>query len=297
MLPSVNEPYRFVEQSLFSLLHKCRLSDHLFQIQSQIIIHGLLQSRRLAPKSAIAFFESSNPQSARQLFDQILQPDTVLWNVMFKGSAEAGLHRETLLLFTQMKRRDVRPNLFTFPFVIKSCSMIPARMAGDQVHCFALKTGLRSNLFVGTSLIEMYAIKVGAGLAYKMFEDMPERNVVVWTAIIRAYIAVGDMKNAFNLFNQLEEHDVIVWGTMISAFIEHGDIATAEELFASMPVRDVQSWNTMLFGYANVDFIGACERFFAIMPVKNVFSWNGLIQGHARHAWCSRLGEMDPFVF
>ncbi|XP_020594993.1 pentatricopeptide repeat-containing protein At3g29230-like, partial [Phalaenopsis equestris] len=167
--------------------------------------------------------------------------------------------------------------------------MIPARMAGDQVHCFALITGLRSNLFVGTSLIEMYAIKVGAGLAYKMFEDMPERNVVVWTAIIRAYIAVGDMKNAFNLFNQLEEHDVIVWGTMISAFIEHGDIATAEELFASMPVRDVQSWNTMLFGYANGDDIGACERFFAIMPVKNVFSWNGLIQGHARHGKFSNV--------
>ncbi|XP_020600340.1 pentatricopeptide repeat-containing protein At3g49710-like isoform X2 [Phalaenopsis equestris] len=96
-----------------------------------MIIHGLLQSRRFAPKSAVAFFESSNLQSARQLFDQILQPDTVLWNVMFKGYAEAGLHRETLLPFSQMKRRDV--------------------------HCFDLRTGLRSNLFVGTSLIERLA--------------------------------------------------------------------------------------------------------------------------------------------
>ncbi|XP_028549807.1 pentatricopeptide repeat-containing protein At3g29230-like isoform X1 [Dendrobium catenatum] len=257
MLPSLKHQYGVVEERLFCLLHKCRLIDQLFQIQCQVIIHGLLQNRQLAPKAAIAYFETGNLASARQLFDQILQPGTVLWNVMLKGYTEAGLHKETLRLFSQMKKRDV--------------------------HSFALKNGLKSNLFVGTALIDMYASKLDAGLAYKIFEDLPERNIVVWTAIIKAYIANGDMRNAFQLFNQLEEHDVILWDIMISAYIELGDMATAKGLFSRMPIRDVKSWNTILLGYAIWADIGACERFFAIMPDRNVFSWNGLIRGYARH--------------
>ncbi|KAI0507404.1 hypothetical protein KFK09_013529 [Dendrobium nobile] len=111
MLLSLKQQYGVVEERLFCLLHKCRLIDHLFQIQCQVIIHGLLQNRQLAPKAAIAYFETGNLASARQLFDQILQPGTVLWNVMLKGYTEAGLHKDTLRLFSQMKRRDHILNL------------------------------------------------------------------------------------------------------------------------------------------------------------------------------------------
>lgn len=202
---------------------------------------------------------------------------------MFKGCTEASLHYETLRIFYQMKKSDVSPNLFTFPFVIQSCMMIPSPRAGDQVHCLAEKTGLWSGVFAGTALIDMYANREDGESAYKVFVEMPERNVVVWTAIIRAYISIGDMATALYLFNQLEEHDVILLDTMISAHIEHGDMASATELFARMPMRDVKSWNAILLGYANGTDIGACERFFESMPVRNVFSWNELIGGYARH--------------
>ncbi|KAK8951395.1 Pentatricopeptide repeat-containing protein [Platanthera zijinensis] len=271
------------EERLIALLQRCRLIPQLHQIQSQAIVHGLLQSPYVAPKAAAAYFESSNPESARHLFDQIPEPNTVFYNVMFKGYTEAALHKETLQIFSQMKRRDARPNLFTFPFVIQSCMLIPAPAVGDQVHCFAAKTGLRSNVFVGTALINSFACRADAESAYKVFDEMPERNMVVWTAIIRAYIAINDVGTASHLFNQLEQHDAILCDTMISAFVEHGDMAAAVELFAGMPIRDAKSWNTILRGYANSPDIRACERFFKNMPVRNVFSWNELIGGYARH--------------
>ncbi|KAG0480197.1 hypothetical protein HPP92_011055 [Vanilla planifolia] len=199
---------------------------------------------------------------------------------MFKGYTEAGLHKQTLLLFSQMTRRDVRPNLFTFPFVIISCMVIPAPRSGAVVHCFAGKTGLGSNVFVGNSLINMYASKGDVGSAYKVFEDMPAKNVVIWTTIVRAYVSVGNMGMARYLFDQLEERDVILWDTMVSAYIQHGDMGAAQDLFAKMPVRDIRAWNTILLGYANSHNIAACKEFFDRMPERNVFSWNGLIGGY-----------------
>ncbi|PKA53566.1 Pentatricopeptide repeat-containing protein [Apostasia shenzhenica] len=207
---------------------------------------------------------------------------------MFKGFTEGGLHEQTVLFFTRMKKRDVRPDIFTFPFVIKSCAMIPSFILGVEIHCFAVKTGLDANAFFGTSLIEMYASLGDVRLGYKVFEEMPERNLVVWTAIIRSYLSIGDTGTARHLFDQLEERDLILWNTMISGYIEHGDMASAQKLFEEMPAYDIMSWNTLLLAYASKD-IEACERFFEQIPERNVFSWNGMIGAYARHGQFSDI--------
>ncbi|XP_077243792.1 tetratricopeptide repeat (TPR)-like superfamily protein [Tasmannia lanceolata] len=222
---------------------------------------------------------------ARQVFDRITDPNVVLWNAMFKGYAENEFYRETLILFNQMKKRDIRPNGFTFPFVLKSCAKISASREGLEVHCFVIKSGFEENSFVGTTLIDMYSGGGDIRSAYQVFVEMPERNVVAWTAIIGGYISIGDVGSARHLFDGALERDIILWNTMVSGYVGSGDMISARRLFEEMPTRDLMCWNTILIGYANCADFDACERLFKEMPGKNVFSWNGLIGGYARNGW------------
>ncbi|KAF8413540.1 hypothetical protein HHK36_001531 [Tetracentron sinense] len=275
--------HRLLEEKFISLLQTCKNLKHLQQIQNQIITHGFQHNEYVAPKLVAACAESNSMLYAHQIFDRIPDPNVVLWNAMFKGFAENQFFSATLLLFSQMKNRDVKPNCFTFPFVLKSCGKISALREGKEVHCFVIKSGFGENPFVGTTLIYMYSGGRAIDSAYQTFAEMPVRNIVAWTSIISGYILCDDIGSARRLFDLTLERDVVLWNTMVSGYIGSGDMGAARQLFDVMPNRDVMSWNTVLIGYFNNSDFKAGERLFQEMPKKNVFSWNGLIGGYARN--------------
>ncbi|MQM21559.1 hypothetical protein Taro_054601 [Colocasia esculenta] len=275
-----------VERLVF-LLDYCRSPRYLRQVLAQAVASGLRRDGHLSPKVVAAFFESGHPEDARRWFDGVVFPNTVLWNVMFKGYTLGGAHGNTLALFARMRGRGVSPNRYTFTFVLKSCAKIPATRTGTAVHGVVVKAGFEENWFVGTLLIDVYsAVSEGGdiGSARKVFDGMPFRNVVAWTAMVSAYVSACDVVSGRRLFDSVSHQaDLVLWNTMVSGYIEAGNMDAARELFDKMPERDIMAWNTILHGYANgVDF-EACLRFFNEMPQRNIFSWNGLFGGYVRH--------------
>ncbi|URE32707.1 Pentatricopeptide repeat-containing protein [Musa troglodytarum] len=158
---------------------------------------------------------------------------------MFKGYNGAGLHGDTVALFRRMRRRDVRPNRYTFPLVIKSCTAVRATEEGEQAHGLAIKSGFEGNDFAVPALIDMYSSN-------------------------------GDLGSARSLFDQTTDRDVVLWNTIISGYTRRGDMTAATELFASMPDRDAIVWNNILLGYADAGDLDACERIFEEMPGHDV---------------------------
>ncbi|KAJ8440265.1 hypothetical protein Cgig2_001600 [Carnegiea gigantea] len=273
-----------LEEKFISLLQSCKNTNHLRQIQAQVITHGLQHSHYVVPKFIAQFAEWKNMKYARQVFDQMLDPNDVTYNVMFKGYLQNGQHKEVVSLFRKMMEFDVMPSCYTFPMVLKSCGKLSALCEGAQVHSFVFKNGFKANKFVGNTLIEMYSGAGESRLAYKVFGEMPLRNIVAWTSMINGFISCGYMEAARNLFDLAPERDVVLWNTVVSGYIEIGDMETARKLFDEMPLKDVMSWNTMLSGYASNGDLEACEKLFKEMPRRNVFSWNGLIGAYAGHA-------------
>ncbi|CAA6671773.1 unnamed protein product [Spirodela intermedia] len=275
------------EETLVSLLQRCRKPAHLRQVAALAVAGGLRRDGRLAPKMASTFFDLGLPEDARRWFDCVVDPATVLWNIMFKGYTQRDAHRETLALFARMRVGGAAPNRYTFTFVLKSCAKLPAARTGTAVHGVAVKTGFEGNPFVGTLLIDVYSAAAGGGdceSARKVFEGMPERNVVSWTAIVSAHLASGDVGSARRLFDRVAAGaDVVLWNTMVSGYISAGDMAAARELFERMPQKDLMAWNTLLHGFAIGGDLEECAKLFQAMPKRNVFSWNGLMRGYLRH--------------
>ncbi|XP_031505505.1 pentatricopeptide repeat-containing protein At1g08070, chloroplastic-like isoform X1 [Nymphaea colorata] len=272
---------RLLEDKLSSFLQACGDFRQVFQIHAQMIINYLSQSHYLLPKIVAQCGTYSRMSYAHQVFSQTHRPNVVLWNTMFKGYAENEFYRETVELYARMHRQGIPPNNFTFPFVLKSCAKLSAFREGTEVHSIALKMGLIANVFVATTLVDVYVSCRATTSARRVFDEMSVRNVISWTAIIAGYISVGDLALARNLFNQAPEHDMVLWNTMLVGYRDSGDMVKARMLFEEMPVRDVISWNSLLIGYANDEDLSSCLKVFEAMPERNLFSWNGMLGAYA----------------
>ncbi|KAL0345180.1 UNVERIFIED_CONTAM: Pentatricopeptide repeat-containing protein [Sesamum radiatum] len=140
---------------------------------------------------------------ARKLIEESHEPDLVSWSSLISGYAQNGLGEEALLAFREMHVLGVNCNEFTFPSVLKACSSTKNFMLGTQVHGIIVVTGFESDVFVANTLVVMYA-KCGHFVDSKrLFEDIPERNVVSWNALLSCYTQSDFFGEAMGLFQEM----------------------------------------------------------------------------------------------
>lgn len=69
------------------------------------------------------------------------------------------------------------------------------------------------------------------------------------------YAECGDFGSARRVFDEMPEPNVVAWNAAVTAAFRCGDVEAARDVFGRMPVRDLTSWNVMLAGYAKA---GSC---------------------------------------
>ncbi|XP_020883012.1 pentatricopeptide repeat-containing protein At2g35030, mitochondrial isoform X2 [Arabidopsis lyrata subsp. lyrata] len=115
--------------------------------------------------------------------------------------------------------------------------------------------------------------------ARKLFDGLPERDVVTWTDVITGYIKLGNMREARELFDRVDSRkNVVTWTAMVSGYLRSKQLSVAETLFQEMPERNIVSWNTMIDGYAQSGRIDKALELFDEMPERNTVSWNTMIK-------------------
>ncbi|KAL0365940.1 UNVERIFIED_CONTAM: putative pentatricopeptide repeat-containing protein [Sesamum radiatum] len=210
-----------------------------------------------------------------------------------------------------MREADISSKSFTFTFLLSCFESFRKFECGEMVRADVLKIGFGSSMFVMNTLLDFYA-KCGENLdvVRKLFEEIPERDVVSWNTMIRTYMSCGEIDSAIRLFESMPERNLVTWNSvvlglvkgknmelankvfqrmpernnvswnaMISGYIKLGDLKSAKAIFDEMPKRSVVSWTTMVSGYATTGDIESARRIFSQMPVKNVVSWNAMIAG------------------
>ncbi|KAF5175280.1 Pentatricopeptide repeat-containing protein [Thalictrum thalictroides] len=125
--------------------------------------------------------------------------------------------------------------------------------------------------------------------ARKVFDEMPERDVVTWTTVISGYVKCGLVQEARMLFDEVDaKKNVVTWTALIGGYIRSKQISEAERLFDQMPDKNVVSWNTMISGYAQNGRVDQAIELFDKMPNRNIVSSNTVITALAQ---CRRIDE------
>eukprot|EP01018_Ginkgo_biloba_P026225 Gb_06173 [translate_table: standard] len=177
-------------------------------------------------------------ENAHKVFDKIYKRNPVSWNAVIGGYAQNGCANEALKLFREMQLTEVIPDMVTIASVLPACAQLAALQEGKEIHNYIVRHGFESDLFVGNSLIDMYAKCGCIDVARCVFDKMSQKNVVSWTAMIAGYGLHGHGVDALTLFEQMKEAGVkadhITFVALLSACSHAGLVAEGQQYFNSM---------------------------------------------------------------
>ncbi|XP_050384571.1 pentatricopeptide repeat-containing protein At5g42450, mitochondrial [Argentina anserina] len=228
--------------------------------------------------------------NAHQVFDETPDLNVVSATTIIGSFARQHQYEEAVYLFSRMLVLNVRPNEYTFGTVIHSSTALGDLNIGKQLHAFATKMGLHSNVFVGSAMLDLYAKLSSLQDARRAFEDTQKPNVVSYTALICAYLKKEMLQDAQELFRVMPQRNVVSWNAMIGGYSQTGHNEEAVNLFIEMLrnglVPSQSTFPCAIIAAANIAALGIGRSFHAC-AVKalgefDVFISNSLISFYAK---------------
>ncbi|XP_051116791.1 pentatricopeptide repeat-containing protein At2g03880, mitochondrial-like [Andrographis paniculata] len=253
-------------------------------------------------------------ECSRHVFKQMPSKDVVSWTALISGFVAQGYGVESVKLFCEMTREDVRPNEFTLATVLKGCSASLDLEVGKQLHGEVVKIGVISDAYIGSSLIDLYTRCGELAYADDIFGMMPEKNNVMWNALLNGYAQVGHGEAVVRLFCEMVEPEMRFSNYTLSIVLK--GIARCGALRAGQGVHSIV---IKIGGYVD-DFVscslvnmyskcGVADdalKVFKVVKNPDVVAWSSIIsvldqQGLNKEAaklFCSmRLSGMRPNQF
>jgi len=118
---------------------------------------------------------------ARKMFDEMGDRELVSWNSMISGYSKMGFAKEAMGLFMEMREEGFEPDEMTMMSVHGACGGLDL---GRWVEGLVLEKKMEVNSYVGSALIDMYGNCGDLISARRVFDSMPNKDVITWNAII-----------------------------------------------------------------------------------------------------------------
>lgn len=227
---------------------------------------------------------------AWHLFSEMPDQNVVAWNVMISGHCKAGYEVEAIKIFQDMTKAGVQPTRSTLGSVLSAIAGVASLGLGLQVHAKAMKQGLDSNVYVGSSLINMYAKCQRMEAAKEVFDSISEKNNVLWNAMLGGYAQNGYASEVVKLFMDMTfagfQHDEFTYTSILSACALLENMGMGCQLHSAIIKRKYAL--NLFVGNALVDMYTKCgaledaRRQFELISRRDNISWNAIIVGYVQ---------------
>lgn len=253
---------------------------------------------------------------------------------MLKGYAKFSSLDDAVSFLIRMRYDDVAPVVYNYTYLLKVCGDVGEIRRGKEIHGQLIVNGFSLDLFAMTGVVNMYAKCGQIDEAYKMFDRMPERDLVSWNTIVAGFAQNGFAKLALDLVTRMHEEGrrgdfitivsilpavanvgslrigkavhgyamragfdsiVNVSTALVDMYAKCGRVETARLVFDGMKSRNVVSWNSMIAAYVEGGNPEEAMRIFQKMLNQGVEPTNVTIM-EALHA-CADLGDLERGIF
>ncbi|XP_034690057.1 pentatricopeptide repeat-containing protein At1g18485-like [Vitis riparia] len=298
-LPTIFSP-KFTHSQIHSLSQTHLSLHHTKQSHAFALLHAQLPHNiPLCASLILGYASHGDPVSSRLLFQQTMHHRTTafLWNTLIRGYSIAGVGGG-LEVYNQMVRIGVRPDDHTFPFVLKACADAFEVRKGREVHGSVVKLGFESDVFVGNTLLSFYGNCGGLRDAGRVFDEMPEKDLVSWNTMIGVFSVNGCWAEVLDLFGEMRlrsglRPNVVSVVSVLPVCAGVEDEVTASEIHGYVVKVGLEFQvivgNALLDVYGKCGNVAALKQVFGEMVEKNLVSWNAIItsfgyKGHYRDA-------------
>ncbi|XP_022157436.1 pentatricopeptide repeat-containing protein At1g31920 [Momordica charantia] len=282
------------EQEYLCLLKKCRSLEEFKQVHVQILKLSIFWDSFCSSSllATCALSDWSSMDYACSIFQQLDEPTTFHFNTMIRGHVNNMNFENALYMYDDMLQREVEPDNFTYPALLKACARLAAMEEGMQVHGHILKLGLEEDLFIQNSLINMYGKCRDVERSCAIFRRVEQRSVASWSAIIAAHASLGLWWECLMLFEDMSsegcwraEESILV--SVLSACTHLGALHLGRCAHGSL-LRNITELNVTVMT-SLIDMYVKCGSLqkglclFQNMTKKNQLSYSVIISGLGLH--------------
>lgn len=277
--------------NIVSSLDNCIEIQFLKKLHACIFTNGYQDNIFLGSKLLNSYAKFGFLTESRWVFSRIINNNLSLWNSVLVGYFRASQFDEVLRLYYELKGKNIGVHSQVITFSLKSCIELGNLEHGSAVYVDAIKFGLGTDPFVGSSLIGLYCRYGDIEDAFKVFDEIVEKDLVAYTSMISGYAQIGDYRayEAFeivkcmqmdgldpnrvtlvSLLHAAAQLQVVEYGRSVHGYATRRGIGCFEEVFETslmdMYLKCGKPYNAMT----------VCTN----MKFRTVASWNALIVGH-----------------
>lgn len=322
------------ETTIAGVLPACARSE---TFAGKEAVHGYVLKRGMADNPFVQnalmdlYARLGDMESARWIFAAIESRDVVSWNTLITGCVVQGHIHDAFQLVREMQQQGrfidattedgiagtdeepVVPNNVTLMTLLPGCAMLAAPAKGKEIHGYAMRHALDSDIAVGSALVDMYAKCGCLALSRAVFDRLPKRNVITWNVLIMAYGMHGLGDEAIALFDRMvmsneAKPNEVTFIAALAACSHSGMVDRGMELFHSMkrnhgvqPTPDLHACAVDILGRA-----GRLDEAYSIITSmepgeQQVSAWSSFLGACRLHRnvplgeiAAERLFELEP---
>lgn len=275
-----------------SLLQACTKRKDLSaarRVHAFMAINGLETDSFLGDHLIRLFAVCGRLQEASEAFYKVSKPTIYTWNAIISAFANLNQSARALELYEEMKQKGINPDKITFLSILKACIREGSISHGRLTHVEIVKCGLKSDVAVSNTIVDMYAKCGSLKEAHKVFDNISNPDVISWSvmiagcaihgpghsalelfekmqhkgiepnlitfsSVLRACSSIGAIKQGTLIYNQFVksqcESDLVIGSTLVDMYAKCGSLKEARKIFDDLQNPDVVSWGAMISGYA-----------------------------------------------
>ncbi|KAL2964965.1 hypothetical protein AAZX31_16G033600 [Glycine max] len=289
-----------IAQRSSSISYALRACGNLFMLKegrsfhSYMIKNPLEDDCRLGVENALLemYVRCRAIDDAKLILERMPIQNEFSWTTIISGYGESGHFVEALGIFCDMLRYS-KPSQFTLISVIQACAEIKALDVGKQAQSYIIKVGFEHHPFVGSALINMYAVFKHETLnALQVFLSMKEKDLVSWSVMLTAWVQNGYHEEALKHFAEFQTaHIFQVDESILSSCISAASGLAALDIgkcFHSWVIKvglevDLHVASSITDMYCKCGNIKDACKFFNTISDHNLVTWTAMIYGYAYH--------------
>ncbi|KAF5954621.1 hypothetical protein HYC85_007477 [Camellia sinensis] len=287
-------------KGLKSLLLASKDRDSIVKIHALMVVSGIFSVGTSNGQLLASYARIGELELARKLFDKLPHRRVDVWNAMIIAYSRKNFPVEVVNLYREMNVEGVRPDSSTFTLALKACTSLLDLEMGGEIRCRAVECGYEYDIFVGSSLLNLYAKCGKMEEAMGVFDKMPRRDIVSWTTMITGFAQIGHASEAINVYRLMQregmEGDWVVMLGLVQACANLGDSKMGLSVHGYMIRRDlpmdVVFQTSLVDMYAKIGRLDLASRVFEKIRYKNVIPWSALISGYAQNGFAGNALEL-----
>ncbi|KAL3629498.1 hypothetical protein CASFOL_026720 [Castilleja foliolosa] len=208
MLRSRMEPDEFTFGSVLKACAGERALGYGKEIHGRVIKSGMGLDSFVGSVLVDMYCKCGVVDEAEKLHEKMEEQTLVSWNAIISGFSSIEQSDGAQNFFSRMLEMGIKPDNFTYATVLDTCSNVANVGLGKQIHAQIIKQDLQSDVYIISTLVDMYSKCGNMQDSVLMFEKSSKRDFVTWNAMACAYAHHGHGYEALRIFEQMKVEKV-----------------------------------------------------------------------------------------